>query len=168
MCEQTPSPLIRTAEADDYQSVLRLMAIGDQFHQAGRPDIFAAYQGPARTEDDFKVLVADENTALLVAKRQPEIVGYIHACFKQSDQTKMPIFAQRSYVTIESIVVDQAFQSSGIGQMLMDEAQSWAQGKGADSIELNVFEFNHKALRFYQNLGYETMSRKLELRLPKP
>ncbi|MCP4426179.1 MAG: hypothetical protein GY803_16940 [Chloroflexi bacterium] len=40
-------------------------------------------------------------------------------------------------------------------------ADKWALAKGATTIELNVHEFNASAIRFYQNLGYETISRKM-------
>jgi hypothetical protein len=40
-------------------------------------------------------------------------------------------------------------------------AQAWAIAKGATSVELNVFEFNQKAIAFYEGLGYQTLSRKM-------
>jgi ribosomal protein S18 acetylase RimI-like enzyme len=33
--------------------------------------------------------------------------------------------------------------------------------KGADTIELNVWEFNRGAMAFYRQLGYRTTSRKM-------
>ncbi|MEZ0373299.1 MAG: N-acetyltransferase family protein [Candidatus Sericytochromatia bacterium] len=168
MLKNDASMSVRSATAEDYPRVLRLIEQGDKFHQAGRPDIFAAYQGVARTEDYFAGLVSDDDTAFLVASRPPDIIGYIHATLKRPDTPGLQIFVKRSYVAIQSIVVDEAFQDMGIGRMLMDQAQRWAESKGAETIELNVFEFNHKALQFYLKMGYVTMSRKLEMRLPQP
>ncbi|MGQ0418391.1 GNAT family N-acetyltransferase, partial [Bacillus sp. HC-TM] len=33
----------------------------------------------------------------------------------------------------------------------------------ATSVELNVLEFNKKAIRFYEKLGFKTQSRQMEL-----
>jgi diamine N-acetyltransferase len=47
----------------------------------------------------------------------------------------------------------------------MDEMHAWAVAQGAASIELNVYEFNQNAIRFYQNLGFQTFSRKMRKKL---
>jgi ribosomal protein S18 acetylase RimI-like enzyme len=43
----------------------------------------------------------------------------------------------------------------------MDKVQEWALAKGATSIELNVYEFNETAISFYESLGYQTFSRRM-------
>lgn len=47
----------------------------------------------------------------------------------------------------------------------MEKAHEWAVAEGAESIELNVWEFNQEAAEFYKTLGYETASRKMNKRL---
>jgi len=42
----------------------------------------------------------------------------------------------------------------------MDAMEHWSQKNGASSTELNVYEFNEKAITFYENLGYQTFSRR--------
>jgi ribosomal protein S18 acetylase RimI-like enzyme len=43
----------------------------------------------------------------------------------------------------------------------MDKIHHWAISKGADDVELNVYEFNQGAIAFYRQLGYETISQKI-------
>jgi ribosomal protein S18 acetylase RimI-like enzyme len=43
----------------------------------------------------------------------------------------------------------------------MSEAHDWAIARGASSVELNVYEFNVPAIAFYQELGYQTISRQM-------
>ena len=44
-------------------------------------------------------------------------------------------------------------------------AEAWVQARGIGRIELNVFEFNTGVRRFYQDLGYSTLSRRMVKRL---
>jgi GNAT superfamily N-acetyltransferase len=66
---------------------------------------------------------------------------------------------------VDSIVVRSEYQGKDIGQRLMAEIDEWAASRCAASIELNVYEFNTKAIAFYQSLGYKPLSRKMEKRL---
>ncbi len=58
-------------------------------------------------------------------------------------------------------MVAQAHQRRGIATRLMTEGHRWARDRGLTEIELNVYEFNQPALRFYRRLGYSTVSRRL-------
>jgi len=48
---------------------------------------------------------------------------------------------------------------------LMNAAAEWVRERRCRTIELHVFEFNLSALRLYESLGYETVSRRLKARL---
>jgi hypothetical protein len=43
----------------------------------------------------------------------------------------------------------------------MSALQDWAQGKGAQEIQLNVYEFNRPAAAFFAALGFLPLSRRL-------
>jgi GNAT superfamily N-acetyltransferase len=47
----------------------------------------------------------------------------------------------------------------------MTAARRWASDRGADALDLRVYEFNKEALNFYQRLGYTTIIRTMSLRL---
>jgi ribosomal protein S18 acetylase RimI-like enzyme len=51
--------------------------------------------------------------------------------------------------------VDERYRRRGAGTMLLDGLRQWAQERGADSLELNVHEFNHGALKFYRAQGFD-------------
>ena len=79
----------------------------------------------------------------------------------------LPIFVPRHYVVVDNIGVASEYQHKGIGRLLMDRAREWACAKGATNIELNVYEFNAGAIAFYEELGYQTLSRKMSLPLDR-
>jgi ribosomal protein S18 acetylase RimI-like enzyme len=64
-------------------------------------------------------------------------------------------------VVVDTLVVKEGFRQQGIGQKLMDKVHQWAISRGANEVELNVYEFNQEAMAFYRQLGYETISQKM-------
>lgn len=77
------------------------------------------------------------------------------------------IFIKRRLAVIESVVVKQKCHGKGVGRKLVEAAHGWAVAQGAESVELNVYEFNKHAIAFYEQLGYETLSRTMRKRLSK-
>jgi ribosomal protein S18 acetylase RimI-like enzyme len=154
---------VRKATADDYDAVCELFDQVDAMHRGNLPHMFRQPVGPAIKKDYFAGLVADENVALLVAEAGEHLVGYVHAEVKEAPD--MPILVPRRYVVVDSIAVKVGFQNRGIGGALMARVQEWATAKEASTIELNVYEFNEKAVSFYESLGYRNLSRKMSKEL---
>ena len=150
---------VRKATADDYNSLCELFDEVDTLHRDNLPHIFQKPGGAAREQDYYSGLIADENVALFVAEVGENLVGFVHVIVR--DAPAMPVFVPRRYAVVDSIVVKSEIRNSGIGRILMDKMQEWAIAKGATSIELNVYEFNTTAISFYERLGYQTFSRKM-------
>jgi len=55
---------------------------------------------------------------------------------------------------LERIYVLQAHQGKGIGKLLMDFAIQEAKNAGFEKLWLGVWEHNHKAIAFYESLGF--------------
>jgi ribosomal protein S18 acetylase RimI-like enzyme len=156
---------IRKATAEDYNSLCELFDEGDALHRDHLPHIFQKPGGAAREQAYYFGLVADEKVALLVAEADGKLVGFVHAMIR--DTPAFPIFVPRRYAIVDGIVVRSGFQNHGIGKILMDKMQEWATAKGATSIELHVYEFNERAISFYERLGYQTFSRKMSKEIEK-
>lgn len=156
---------VRKATAEDYNSFCELFNEIDALHRDNLPHIFQKPSGAAREQDYYLGLVADENVALFVAEVEKKLVGFVHAIVR--DAPAILIFVPRRYAIVDSIVVKSGYQNNGIGRILMNKMQEWAIAKGATSIELNVYEFNETAISFYERLGYQTFSRKMNKELQK-
>lgn len=150
---------IREATAKDYDELCELFEEVDVLHHDNLPHIFQTPNDSARRYDHYIGIMTDENVRLLVAEIDENLVGFVHIVLR--DTPAHPIFKPRNYVVVESIGVSSEYQNQGMGRMLMEAVHVWAAEKGATSIELNVYEFNHKAINFYQRLGYELLSRKM-------
>jgi ribosomal protein S18 acetylase RimI-like enzyme len=154
---------IREAVASDYENLCVLFDEGDALHRENLPWIFQKPRGAVRGRDYVLGLIADETVGFFVAQVEDRLVGLI--CVMTRESSEVPIFVRRRYVVVDNVVVKEEFRRTGIGRALMEKAHEWAVVEGADSIELNVWEFNQEAIEFYKTLGYETASRKMSKRL---
>lgn len=59
------------------------------------------------------------------------------------------------YLELDNFIVNPAYRSKGIGNMLTDYATKKAHDLGCSSIVLDAFTGNFGAHRFYYNQGYE-------------
>lgn len=50
---------------------------------------------------------------------------------------------------------EKAYQGLGIGKIAMNFIEEYAKNLGFERMELGVFGFNTKAIKFYQNIGYK-------------
>lgn len=150
---------IRPARPDDYDELCRLFDEIDSLHRKALPDIFHRPSGPVRDHDYVLNLLGDQDVLLLVAEQEQKLVGLAHAFAREN--AALPVFTPRKYVVIDSIIVTQAMHRHGIGRQFAERIELWAKCQRAETIELNVYEFNREALRFYECLGYSTLSRKM-------
>lgn len=63
---------------------------------------------------------------------------------------------------LDSLVVDESFRGSGIGKELLHAVYKKAKSLRIDKVGLNVNQSNHKALRLYENEGFQE-TREVEL-----
>lgn len=154
---------IRKAAADDYLGICELLDEVDVLHRDQNPGIFRKSTGPARTWDFYSGLLTDEKVGLFLAEEDGRPVGFVHVLLR--DMPDFPIFVPRRYAIIDTIVVQSGHRDRGIGRMLMQTSEEWAIARGAASVELGVYEFNQIAISFYENLGFHTLSRKMQKEL---
>lgn len=66
---------------------------------------------------------------------------------------------------LEDLCVSEPFRRRGIGRMLFETASARAKERGAQRMDLKVWEFNEPARKFYASLGMSTQCRILEKEL---
>ncbi len=149
---------IRRARLDDYDGVCRLMDALDAFHRERLPWMFKEPTGQPRSGPYFAHLLTGADSAVFVADAGHLIgvaVGQMRAA------PEFSVFIQQHWGVLDGLVVDPAWRRRGIGKLLARSVESWAIDSGAVWVELNVYEVNPDALRFYQALGYLPLSTKL-------
>ncbi|MDP3409993.1 GNAT family N-acetyltransferase [Bosea sp. (in: a-proteobacteria)] len=71
----------------------------------------------------------------------------------------------RDHVLIENIVVDAGQRGTGIGQMLLAQAERFARECGCRALQLGALTGNDVALRAYRRAGFEPVSYEMLKRL---
>jgi len=152
--------MIRPAKKQDHPAVERLLRQIAQLHADLRPDVFR----PASRKYDaerYCGLLRDPDTPILVAQNeQGEVLGYAMLQVKSVDGH--PVLLPRQFLYIDDLCVDEAMRGQGIGTALMEAARALARERGLERIELNVWECNEGAMKFYEQMGFRTQRRGLE------
>jgi ribosomal protein S18 acetylase RimI-like enzyme len=150
---------IRKAIPEDIPALNALFQQVDNYHSHGLPDYFQPTQQPARTREYLQGLITDQNVGLFVAQLDHQLAGFVHVEMRSAPA--FAVFVQRLFAVVDNLGVQQDFRRQGIGKLLMQAAEGWAQARGAETVELNVYAFNQAAMNFYKALGYEPLSHRM-------
>lgn len=144
--------LIRAAQPHDAAAVDELILHLDEFHAAARPDLFRVPPAKPRGEDFFRESLDDANQAILVASNGAKVIGYVHILIKRTDAGGPRL--ERRYSEIDTICVSPAARGLGAGRRLIEAALDWARAKGVQDHQIAVHEFNGRARRIYEEMGF--------------
>jgi len=154
---------IRDAIPSDIPALHGLFAEVDRLHWEQLPDVFRKASGPTREDAYLRSLITGWKTGVIVAEMGTVLVGCLVIRIQKARE--IPILVPQRYAMVDTIVVGQAYQRKGVGRRLMACAETWVQARDIGRIELNVFEFNTGVRRFYEELGYSTLNRRMVKRL---
>ncbi len=146
---------IREGRAADAPAQL-LVEVND-LHAAALPGVFRAVGTTEETIAFLRDWTRQDNTHLLVAEGAGGPLGF--ALVGLSMAPAVPIFVSRRCAEVHLLVVAEAARGRGLGRTLMEHAQTWADEQGAADVRVVVWEFNERAIRFYERLGYATVRR---------
>lgn len=155
---QTHAATIRSARFDDYAQACRLSDALDELHRDRLPWMFKTPDDQPRSEAYFGDLLNRQDSAVFVADAG-QVVGIAFGLLRSAPE--FPVFRQQRWGVLDGLVVDPTWQRRGIGKRLTHAVEEWALESGGAWIELNVYEFNTEARRFYEALGYLPFSTKL-------
>ena len=155
---------VRPAKKEDHPAVERLLRQIAQLHADLRPDIFRPASRKYDTER-YCGLLQNPDTPILVAQNeQGEVLGYAMLQVKAIDDGH-PVLLPRTFLYIDDLCVEESLRGAGIGAALVQAVRALAHERGIEKIELNVWECNEGAMRFYERLGFATQRRGLELNI---
>jgi len=152
---------IRPAAREDCEALLALYCEVHDAHLEQHPDEFEALtpQDEARLLEEF---ARADGPRLLVAESSLGPVGCVR--FEQQDAGRSGR-RRRSRLYVNLLVVAPKWQARGIGALLLHHVHTFARSNGIDAVELDVHEFNAAARRLYDRMGYQTVMRRMKLRL---
>lgn len=119
-------------------------------------DLDLAWAKGEKGKASFMELLSDPRSLCLVAEDGKKKIGYLAAGPKEIDYRK------RRYFEIHSMGVIPAYRSKGIGRLLLEKCFEWAKAEGYQSIFVNAYIKNDRAVDFYKDAGFSEIDISLE------
>lgn len=154
------APIIRRAVPDDSEQILALLEQVEAIHQKGRPDLFREH-GTKYTIPELHKIMADDERPIFVAVIDDRVVGYIFGIITETRNSTM-LFDMKT-IHLDDVCIDESCRGMGIGGALMECVTEWARSIGCTRMDLDVWEFNDGARRFYEKYGFITQKRRMDM-----
>lgn len=140
---------IRALQKKDYPVIDLYMQELHGLHVQGRPDLFAPVEHPYSEEEFFRIIADEKHITIAVVDGNDTILGFGTAVLKE--QSGMIDGLQTAY--IDEIFVRKEYRRQGVAAKIFAEIERKAKERGAERIDLMVWEFNEAALELYRSLG---------------
>lgn len=152
--------MIRKVTLEDLDQVNNLRKQALALHVKLYPNIFKKSYADSLSEYT-KTYLDEEDKCLLVYEAHSKIVGC--ALIKMITKPETAYRYQLRYIEIEELVVDKKCRRQGVGRALIDFIKTFAKENGYNSIQLNVWNDNIEATKFYESLGMTTLSKQMKI-----
>lgn len=146
---------VRPALVSDYHGFERIARDVHEHHVNAIPDVFRSVEVIV-SEDTFATLLNDEDIDVFVAEHENEIVGYAVLLHRR---TTRDMHVTRTFSFIDNFGVLKKSRRMGVGRMLFDSCLARAKEMGAETLELDCWEANQQAVRFYESMGMKVKRR---------
>lgn len=123
----------------------------DAFYHLNNPDDIQAYADKCLTEDKLAAELANPASAFYFAMMDDEIAGYMKINFGEAQSD----IKDPAALEIERIYVSKLYQGKQIGTHLLKHVLQLAREANLKYIWLGVWEQNNRAIKFYQQNGFE-------------
>ncbi|HLP55616.1 MAG TPA: GNAT family N-acetyltransferase [Fluviicola sp.] len=143
--------MITLQPTTDHRLIARLNEEVQQLHVNLHPEVFKPYD-PTAVESALESMMAKPNSHAFVA-----MLGEIPAGFMLMFVKRIPenafIYA-RETLYIDQIGVLNEYRKTGVGKLLMEQAEKLAQELGIKRIELDHWTANSVAAKYFRSKGY--------------
>lgn len=149
----------RSAVRDDLLPIVRLLAADP----LGATREHVAEPLPQTYEAAFAAISADPNNELLVAEQHGQLAGVLQLTYIPSLTYQGGWRAQ-----IEGVRVASELRGRGVGRALLTEAIDRARHRGCRLVQLTTDNRRPDAIRFYEQLGFQSTHAGMKLPLTTP
>lgn len=151
---------VRLANKEELDQVNGLRKQVYDLHAQGKPSVFNP-EFSEELRDYIYSIWNDPQKDIVVNEREGLIVGY--AVLHHIHMPKSPFMIERDYMDIDEFCVDVTWHRKGIATEMINYIRRYVFEKNIHRIELNVWDFNEKALAFYESIGFNTYRRYMEM-----
>jgi ribosomal protein S18 acetylase RimI-like enzyme len=150
---------IRRGTVEDAETLapLAVKIFNDTFaaNPLNKPEDMKAYITEFMSVAAFEQELADENSIFFIAEIEDKIVGYA----KLQEHSTEDCVSDKNPIELCRLYVSHEFHGKGIAKQLMDECFAEAHRKNFQTMWLGVWEFNFRAQKFYEKLGFSKVGK---------
>jgi diamine N-acetyltransferase len=148
---------IRPARPEDLVALARLLDEIVAFHHGEDP---VQFREPVAVEHSryLEERLQDPDAAVFIAEDESVLAGIAVTVIQEAP----PLLNPNRFVLLENLAVASKFRRTGVGRKLVDAAVLWTRARNIQELDLNVYEFNRSAIRFYEAIGFRTVSRRMK------
>lgn len=99
---------------------------------------------------DIHEMISSDNTELLVAEFNNEVIGSGYVRIKNSES----FLQHRTYAYLGFIFVMPEYRGKGISSKIIEKLKLWANSRDITEVRLEVYQNNLSALKAYEKLGF--------------
>jgi diamine N-acetyltransferase len=148
---------VRPARPEDLAVLAQLLDQVVLLHHTEDPSQFRGPEEAQHTlylEERFQ----DPDAGVFIAEDQGVPAGVAVTVIRDAP----PFLNPSRFVFLENLAVAAQFRRTGVGRQLVEAAILWARARDMHELDLNVYEFNQNAIRFYEAIGFRTVSRRMK------
>ena len=151
---------IRIAKKENLEQIVNILEQVSQIHYESRPDIFKKKSKMKVKEDTIEIMNDKEKKVLVAIDNTSRIYGLL--IYKIKEVKNHINLKDSKILWIDELGVDEKYRGKGIGRSLMEEALMISKKLNCQRIELNCWDFNEKAISFYEKFGMSLQRRIME------
>ena len=144
-----------TADAALFTAIARA-AFVDTFGKDNTPEDMAQYCAESFAEDVQGRELADSRNTVVIAERAGEVVGYAMLRTENAPEC----VTDRDALEIARLYALSSAIGTGVGAALMQRCLDIAAERGHRAVWLGVWEFNPRAIAFYEKWGFVDVGEK--------
>jgi GNAT superfamily N-acetyltransferase len=148
-----PAITLRTALPRDRDTVVELIHQLNVFEADLVGDRRRDYDGAYAYYDELMARLARRNGRIVLAEANGIVVGAMGFSIDQDAAYVVGEF--RSHGTVTDLIIHAEWRGRGIGQMLLNEAERLTREAGLKRIMIGALVANERAVRTYQQFGFE-------------
>ena len=140
--------IIRKPRIEDAESIVNIITIADTetLFLARNPGEFCT--SVEREKQILENILADKDIAWFVAEYENKVIGQCSVSLVRRN-------ARQRHRAEVAFVILKDYCNLGIGGKMMEECVKWCKETGVTQMELDVVTNNERALKMYQNFGFE-------------
>jgi GNAT superfamily N-acetyltransferase len=143
---------IRKATPTDSLALSRLSCDVQSLHAQHHPNVFRMPESDEFAVLFFEEMLVDPAVTIFIAEENGEVLGCI-LCRLIERQENPFTFALRTLL-VDQISVRPEAQGQGVGAVLMQQAELLAKELAVQRMQLDSWDFNTKAHKFFESQGF--------------